>query len=224
MAWHQYAAAVLTIGLAASPAVAQEVSGPPGPRLLMERAEEIALARSAAPASVSGDARVWFFQNGRYVIADSGSVDVECYVSRSWPLSLEPHCFDAEGARTIMRMAMRGVELAHAGIANEEAARRLAIALADGEFQLPIRPAMSWMMSAKQDLYSDQGQRAGAWQPHIMIYIPFLTAEMAGTGSNRDPYSGLVVDPGKPMANLMVVVPRSVQPVAAQPPGGERRY
>jgi hypothetical protein len=202
---------------------AQEVSGPPGPRLLLEREAEIRLARSAAPATVSATARVWYFDQGRYVVADSGADGVECYVSRSWPLSLEPHCFDPEGAATVMRLEMRGVELAHAGVAKEEASRQLARALADGQFRLPLRPAMSWMMSAQQVLYGDDGQRAGAWRPHLMIYIPFLTPELAGTGTNSDPFSGMVVDSGKPLANLMIVVPRAVDVVpAAGTPGRSR--
>lgn len=205
----------LAIVLAAGvrPVQAQEVLGPPGPRLLLDRSEEIRLARSAAPASVSEKARVWYFDRGRYVVADSGSSGVECYVGRSWPLSIEPHCLDAEGARTILRLEMRAVELAHAGVSRDSASRELAAGIASGRFPLPSRPAMSWMMSASQVLYGDDGQRAGAWQPHIMIYIPYLTAEMAGTGTNRDPFSGLVVNPGKPTANLMVVVPRPVPPV-----------
>ncbi len=205
------------------PAVgAQEVSGPPGPRLLLDRAEEIRLARSAAPAGISGTARVWYFDRGRYVVADSGSSGVECHVSRSWPLALEPHCFDAEGARTIMRLHRRGVELAHAGISKDSAARELAAGIASGQYPLPARPAMSWMMSAAQVLYSDTGQRAGAWQPHIMIYIPYLTAQMAGTGSNQDPSAGMVVDAGKPTANLTVVVPRAVKPSDSAAPAPDR--
>jgi hypothetical protein len=210
-----FAMALLVWGL--QPVGAQEVSGPPGPRILLERDAEIRLARSAAPASVSAHARVWILDQDRYVVADSGTSDVECYVSRSWPLSLEPHCFDAEGAATVMRLEMRGVELAHAGVAKEEAARQLALALADGRFRLPTRPAMSWMMSAQQVLYGDDGQRAGAWRPHLMIYIPFLTAEQAGTGANSDPFSGMVVDPGKPLANFMVVVPRAVEVIPSAP-------
>jgi len=198
---------------------AQEVTGPPGPRLLLERDAEVRLARSAAPASVSARARVWILENGRYTVADSGVGGVECYVSRSWPLSLEPHCFDAEGAATIMRLEMRGVELAHAGVPREEAKRQLALALAAGEYRLPARPAMSWMMSAQQVLYGDDGRLAGPWRPHLMIYIPFLTAELAGTGSNTDPFSGMVVEPGTPMANLMIVVPRAVETAPAPAPG-----
>jgi len=203
----RFAILLLPCGLAA-----QEVTGPPGPRLLLERDHEVRLARSAAPASVSAGARVWLFENGTYVAADSGGNGVECYVSRSWPESLEPHCFDEEGARTIMRLEMRAVELAHAGMAREEAARQLSAGLADGTFRLPQRPAMSWMMSSAQVLFNDSGRRVGAWQPHLMIYYPYLTAEGLGLGAN-DLAAGIVVDAGKPTSNLMIVVPAAVDPV-----------
>jgi hypothetical protein len=203
----RFAILLLPCGLAA-----QEVTGPPGPRLLLERDHEVRLARSAAPASVSGGARVWLLENGTYVVADSGGNGVECYVSRSWPESLEPHCFDEEGARTIMRLEMRAVELAHAGMAREEAARQLSAGLADGTFRLPQRPAMSWMMSSAQVLFNDSGRRVGAWQPHLMIYYPYLTAEGLGLGAN-DLAAGIVVDAGKPTSNLMIVVPAAVDPV-----------
>jgi hypothetical protein len=194
----------------ASAALAQETSGPPGPRLLLDREQEIRLARSAAPAAISDSATIWVFERGTYAVALRGRSGVECYVSRSWPESIEPHCFDAEGARTIMRLHMRGVELAHAGVSATESKRQLAQGIADGTFPLPQRPAMSWMMSAAQVLYSDEGQRAGAWRPHLMIYYPYMTSEMLGIGASTDPGAGMVVDPGKPTANLMIVVPKAV--------------
>jgi hypothetical protein len=204
-----------------SAALAQETSGPPGPRLLLDREQEIRLARSAAPAAISDSATIWVFDRGTYAVALRGHSGVECYVSRSWPESIEPHCFDGEGARTIMRLHMRGVELAHAGVSAAESKRQLAQGIADGAFPLPQRPAMSWMMSAAQVLYSDEGQRAGAWRPHLMIYYPYMTAEMLGIGSSTDPGAGMVVDPGKPTANLMIVVPKSV-PLAPAATKGDR--
>ncbi len=211
----------LVIALALLPLAsrAQEVSGPPGPRLTLEREHEVRLARSAAPRAISDSATVWVFERGTYVVASRGSSGVECYVSRSWPESIEPHCFDAEGAHTIMRLHMRGVELAHAGVDADEARRQLAAAIADGTFRLPQRPAMSWMMSAAQVLYSDSGQRVGAWRPHLMIYVPYLTPAMIGTTMSTDPTAGMVVDAGKPTANLMIVVPTAVPlgPAAGAP-------
>lgn len=205
----RYRVLLLAVGVSGT-LPAQAAIGPPGPRLLLDRAEEVRLARSAAPSSISAAARVWAFENGRYVIADSGQSSVECYVSRSWPLSLEPQCFDAEGAATIMRMDMRGVELAHASVSGDDAKARLAAGLADGTYRIPSRPAMSWMMSAAQVLYSDEGRRVGAWKPHIMLYFPYMTAESQGIGSNSDPHAGIIVNPGLPTANLMVVVPNAV--------------
>ena len=40
------------------------------------------------------------------LVADSGSSDAVCVVNRSWPESLEPECFDAEAAATIMPMEL----------------------------------------------------------------------------------------------------------------------
>jgi hypothetical protein len=193
---------------------AQEVSGPPGPRRLLDRHDEVSLARSAAPASVSARARVWYFDNGTYVVADSGSNGVECFVSRGWSASLEPQCFDAEAASTVMRLEMKAVELAHAGVAPAEAARQLSLGLANGSFQLPQRLAMSWMMSSAQELIDDGGKPAGAWRPHLMIYYPYLTAEDLGLGA-PDLAAGILVNAGKPTSNVMIVVPTAVDPAPA---------
>ncbi len=200
----------------------QEVPGRPGPRLLLPRERELALARSAAPSAVSAAARVWYFDGGTYVVADSGGGGTACYVSRSWPESLEPHCFDEEGARTIMPMGMRRVELLHRGVGAEAVEREIADGLASGRYRLPQRPAMSWMMSSAQVLYSDEGRRVGAWRPHVMIYYPWLTAAGSGTGPNRAPNAGIVVNAGKPDANLMIVVGTAVDPATPASGGGAR--
>jgi hypothetical protein len=118
-----------------------------------------------------------------------------------------------------MRLEMRGVELAHDGVSREEAARELAAGIANGTYQLPSRPAMSWMMSSAQELIGDDGQAAGAWKPHLMIYYPYLTATGTGLAGN-DLAAGILVDAGTPKSNLMIVVPTAVDPL---PPGGGTR-
>lgn len=65
---------------------------------------------------------------------------------------------------------------------------------------------MSYMMSAEQRLVSDDGRPVGAWQPHLMIYYPYLTADALGLGSPPSPEAAIVVDGGTPFANVMVVV------------------
>jgi hypothetical protein len=209
----RFAVALLAVSVAGVHRLpAQEVSGTPGPRLLLPRDREIALARSAAPPSVSSRARVWIFSAGTYVIADSGTSGVQCRVGRGWPQALEPHCFDEEGARTIMPIEMRKDELLHRGVSTDSVEREIAAGIAAGRYRLPQRPAMSWMLSAAQVLYDDNGTRVGAWRPHIMIYYPYLTPEGLGTGTNQDLAAGIVVSPGSPLSNIMIVVPKAMEP------------
>lgn len=189
-------------------------AGRAGPRAVLERTHEIALARSAAPGSVAKAAAVWIFDGTRYALAEEGASGAACLVSRSWPEALEPECFDAEAAATIMPMEMKRVELLHAGMPSDEVERRIADGLLDGTFRLPARLAVVYMMSEGQRLISDDGTPVGNWQPHLMLYSPFLTNEAVGHHGEPGLNGGVVVDPGRPTANLMVVVPTFV-PVEA---------
>lgn len=194
--------------------------GQRGPRTLLPREREITLARSAAPAAVSDSATIYVLGELEYEVAVRGTNGNACYVSRDWLESLEPHCFDAEGAATVMAMAMHRVAKLHQGQTTAEADREVADGLASGRFRLPRRPAMSYMMSAAQRLVSDDGRAVGSWQPHLMIYYPYLTAADLGLPAAGDLRSATVVDPGKPLANIMIVLKDFVQPsggVASSP-------
>jgi hypothetical protein len=186
-----------------------------GRRALLPRAEEVALARSGAPASVSDSASIWVFTEAGYVLATRGSSGA-CYVSRSWPTSIEPHCFDDEGAETIMKIHMREVELLHKGTAIDDVDRTIGADLASGKLRLPRRPAMSYMMSAGQKLISDTGQPAGAWRPHIMIYYPYLESKDLYKGA-PDMAAGMVTGSGTATSSIMFVAPDFVKVRAPVP-------
>jgi hypothetical protein len=177
----------------------------------------VALARSGAPASVSTGARILALTDAGFVIADSGTTDVVCLVNRSWPTSIEPECFDAEAAATIMPMEIRRTELLHRGIPADQVNREIDAGLSAGTFRLPGRPAVVYMMSAEQRLVSDEGKPVGKWRPHLMIYSPFLTNAAVGHHGEPNLTGGMVVDPGRPTANLMVVVPDFVTRSAPRP-------
>ena len=188
-------------------------SGESGARELLPRAEEIALARSAAPATVSASASIYVLTGDGYALAAEGSNGAACYVSRDWLTSLEPHCFDPEGAATIMKLHMRRVDLLHAGVDLEEAGASVMAELLRGEHRLPRRPAMSWMQSSAQRLVAPDGRQVGAWKPHVMIYYPFLAAdELALAGAESTPASAMISDGGTPLSTLVVVVPDFVDP------------
>ena len=106
-------------------------------------AEEIRLARSAAPAEVSAHATVLVLRDGKYVEGERGSNGVTCYVSRSQPQAIEPECFDAEAVETVMPIDILQTELRLAGKTSEEVDRIVAGKIASGEFKLRAGPRWS---------------------------------------------------------------------------------
>jgi hypothetical protein len=199
---------VFACALVASTGEAQTQRGARAPIL---RAHEIALARSAAPSAVSSNARVWVWTGTDYVIADSGKSVVNCYVGRPWVEAVEPHCFDEEGSGTVMPILMRRVQLRAAGKAEAEIERELWEGVGNGRYRLPKRPAVTYMMSTAQKLVNGQGVAVGAWQPHLMIYFPNLSAETTGL-PGFVPDLGFVENPGQALSALVVPLRTFVAP------------
>jgi hypothetical protein len=191
-----------------------------GPREILPRDVEITLARSAAPPGVSARARVLVLTDSGFVVAEPGSSGVTCLVDRSWSLSIEPHCYDAEGAASILPMFVRRTELSHLGASEAEIDREIADGLASGRFRLPRRPALTYMMSAAQVLYDDDGRLVGHWRPHLMMYYPYMTNAELGLPATPDMSVGSVFDEGTPRASLVIVMPEfvSAPAVATRPP------
>jgi hypothetical protein len=174
-----------------------------GARPVMPRAAEIALARSAAPEPISATARVWVWNGSSYQVADSGSSKVNCYVARHWVPSVEPHCLDEEASATILPIFMRKIELYAQGRADAEVEQEIAGRISAGTLKLPRKPAITYMMSAAQDLVGGDGSPVGAWQPHLMIYYPNWTGKEVGI-EGFVPGVGFVENPGTPLSALVV--------------------
>ena len=198
-------AAVLLLIPAA--AAAQSLEAPP----TFSTAEEIALARSAAPEAVSADATIWVLSDGEFEIAVNGTNTNHCFVQRSVRLSLEPICYDAEGAATILQWEFEFFALRTAGLSSEDLELKLAEAVGTGKLPIPKRPALSYMMSSAQRLYDpESGRSVGNWMPHLMLYMPYLTNEEIGLSTMLPTLQ--VARSGTPLAHLIVVVPEFVDP------------
>jgi hypothetical protein len=192
-----------------SEAMAQSGDGSSYVSLPLER--EIALARSAAPPEISAEATVWALDDGEFRIAIEGTNGNHCFVGRSTPHSLEPVCYDAEAAATVLLWEFEYFRLRTNGATKEEIEGRLAGQIESGALRVPARPAMSYMMSSAQHLFDpDTGRDVGNWKPHLMLYIPGLTEADIGLA---EPTSDLgVFRPGTRMAHLIIVVPDFVEP------------
>ena len=175
--------------------------------------KEIALARSAAPAEVSARATVLVLRDGKYVEGVKGTNGVTCYVSRSQPEAVEPECFDAEASATILPIDILQTELRLAGKSSAEVDRVVAEKIHSGEFKLPRRPAMVYMMSAAQILYAPDGRRVGAWKPHLMLYYPYVRAQDLGLEKPGPLIS--FQNEGGAMSSIVIPVAEFVQPASA---------
>jgi len=172
----------------------------PDPRMapldqyLMDRDAEIALARSAAPLSVSGDAEVMVLGRHGYETAINGKNGFVCMVERGWmagtddpqfwnPKVRGPVCFNAQAARFNVPLDIRKTASVLAGRSNTELAEDITTAFDKKELPTLEPGAMCYMMS-KQGYLND---RAGHWHPHLMFLVPGKVAPAWGANLDGSP-------------------------------------
>jgi len=162
--------------------------------LMADRNAEIALARSAAPPSVSGDATVLVLGRHGYETAVEGKNGFTCIVERAWmgpfdslefwnPKNRGPLCFNPPAARSIMPITLLRTKLVLAGKSKAEIEEGVKISVDNKELPALEPGGMTYMMS-KQGRLND---RAGHWVPHLMFYVPLTDAMTWGADKPGSP-------------------------------------
>jgi hypothetical protein len=155
-------ALVMVLG-AAWKAQASDIKAPypsmaPLDQYMMERNDEIALARSAAPESISKDAEVMILGRHAYETAVQGKNGFVCMVERSWaagsddpdfwnPKLRGPICFNPAAVRTYLPLTIRKTELVLAGRSKAQILAEINTALDKRELPKLESGAMCYMMS-----------------------------------------------------------------------------
>lgn len=148
--------------------------------MMPDRNEEIKLARSAAPDSISGDAEVLVLGRHGYETAVQGKNGFVCLVERSWtagindpdfwnPKTRGPLCLNAPAARSYLPRTIKKTELVIAGRTKAQLFEAIAAAIDKKELPAPEPGAMSYMLS-RQGYLGDQA--GGPWLPHLMFFTP----------------------------------------------------
>lgn len=170
-------------------------------------ADEIELALSAAPASVSEGAGVFVLGDAGYVEARESANGFACLVDHRIPTSVEPQCFDEEGVRTFLPRMFKVAELRAQGTPEPEIRQAVADAFASGEFAAPSRPGVVYMLSSHNVVTVDEiAGIAVPFPPHLMFYAPEMTNADIGLDGNPDA-PVFVVDEGSPHALMIVATP-----------------
>lgn len=207
------------VAVSAGSAVDQTPSYPrmaPVGAYLMGRDQEIALAKSAAPESISKHATILVLTRTGYEKAVAGTNGFVCMVSRSfsgepdWPERWNPkiraaECQNPQAARSIAPLAKLRTAMTLAGRSDAEIMERIKLALRTKEIP-PLAPgAMSYMMS-KSSYLSDEGDHD---MPHVMFFIPFKDGTNWGANAAGSPIFG---------GNYWFATPDHAAETAALPP------
>ena len=162
--------------------------------LIADQSAEIALARSAAPKSISDHAEILVLGKHGYETAVKGTNGFVCMVERAWtttpddpgfwnPKARAPFCLNAQAAQTYLPITEMKTQLALAGKSKAEMAAAINAAFDQKKLQPIASGSMCYMMS-KQGYLNDQ---AGHWHPHVMFLRPLTKPEAWGANLPSSP-------------------------------------
>jgi hypothetical protein len=174
--------------------------------LIADRNAEIALARSAAPASISGDAKVLVLGLHGYQTAVAGKNGFVCVVERAWmdpfdspefwnPKKRGPICFNPPAARTVLPITYMRTKLVLAGKSKDEVKESIRAAFEKKQLPALEVGAMCYMMS-KRAYLTDAGAHNMA---HLMFYTPFMDGAVWGANLVDSSNQVAVPFPGSPL-------------------------
>jgi hypothetical protein len=146
---------------------------------LMDRETEIALARSAAPSSISRDAEILVLGPKGYATAVKGKNGFVCMVERSWmapyddpeflnPDQRLPLCLNPPAAQTHLPLTIKATELALSGMSKSRMFDAIKTAFEKKELPSPAPGSMCYMMSRQQYF----GRTHLNADPHLMFWFP----------------------------------------------------
>jgi hypothetical protein len=181
--------------------------------LMADQGAEIALARSAAPESISRDAEVLVLRRHGFETAAHGKNGFVCIVGRGWSSAADadfwnpkvrvPMCLNAPAARTYLLRITKITDLALAGRTLAQVNEAIVAALAKKELP-PMEPgAMCYMMS-KQGYGGDS---APHWPSHLMFFYSDTDPAIWGANLPGSPVIA-VADPMEHLTQFVITTQR----------------
>jgi hypothetical protein len=179
--------------------------------LIPNEKAEVALARSAAPPSISDAAEVMALRQDGYATAVKGSNGFVCIVERSWSKPSDdpeywnskvraPHCFNPAAARTFLPIYLKKTKLVLTGKSKAQILAATTSAFEDKELPALAPGAMAYMMSKRQ--YLSDGDMG--WHPHLMFFVSGDAAKSWGANLTGSPVIA-ANDPEERVTIFMVV-------------------
>jgi hypothetical protein len=161
--------------------------------LMPNRDAEIALARSAAPDSISHDATILVLGPHGYETAVEGKNGFVCVVERAWmapfdnrefwnPKIRGPLCYNPPAVRSVLPMTYKRTEMVLAG--QSKAQIKDGIATFAKKELPPLEPGAFTYMMSKDAYLTDGGSHNMA---HLMFYSPLVDKSVWGSDLPKSP-------------------------------------
>src|SRR5216684_3764681 len=195
----------------------QALKYPPIQEYLMPQASEIALAKSAAPVTISDHATIKVLTTSGFKVVHQGDNSFVCMVMRGFsaptytpaqfrglvydPTVRAPICFTQPAARMVMPYYELRTRLAMEGRDPDRIAEGVKAAYAKGEIPKRDGVSFAYMWSADQSL----GPGIGHWHPHMMVFCPNYENSMVGGNEFGSMLPQVSDDAGTPFT--VVVIP-----------------
>lgn len=180
---------------------------------LMDHTAEIALARSAAPESISNDADVLILGRHGFETAVKGKNGFVCIVGRGWSSAADPDfwnpkvrvpmCVNAPAARTYLLAIMKITDLGLVGRTPAQVNEAIANAIAKKELPA-MDPAAMCYMTGKQGYGGDVVPH---WPPHLMFFYSDTDPAAWGANLPGSPVMG-IADPMFHLTQFVIAVER----------------
>ncbi len=200
-----------------APVWGQTPQYPPIEQYLMPQADEIALAKTAAPSNISEQATIKVLTRSGFQVGQQGDNGYVCMVMRGFsaptysPAQFRnlvydatvraPICFMPVAVQQVLPYYELRTKLALQGKSPDEIGEGVAAAYAKGELAKRDQVSFAYMWSGRQNLASGIGH----WHPHIMVFAPYCSNSMVGGNSFGSPLPQLSDDAGTPFS--VVVIP-----------------
>jgi hypothetical protein len=147
--------------------------------LMPNPAAEIAMARTAAPASVSADATVLVLTKTGYVVGAKGANGWVCLVGRAFQGGFDAPefwswrnrsavCLNPPAVRSVLSYYLARTKWVLEGDTREQMAQKAKAAYTSHQFTDPAPGSFSFMLSKESYLNDDV---KGPWRPHVMFFI-----------------------------------------------------
>jgi len=181
----------------------------------MKQADEVALARSAAPPSLASGAGVMVLGAHGYKTVAKSTNGFVCIVERAWASGVKevefwnpklrgPLCLNPAAARSVLPAYLERTQWVLGGATREEIERRVRASVAAGHYVLPETGAMSFML-AKGGYLGDAA--GGPWHPHLMFFLPAAAGGPDSWGANLAGAPLVAsIDPVEPVTTFFIPV------------------